>query len=236
MVGPAHLWKMKRDFQIDFLRGRGLSPQHYLLDIGCGTLRGGIPLIDYLEPGHYYGVESRAEEIDVARTVLEKARERLSYGRIHLDRLSHQHEQGLSSLTQYDEGKQELQKERLENKAPVLITAEDIAKVKIEQDFDYAWAFSVLIHMTDEVLRDCLGMVAGRLNPDGVFYANVNIGEAPPGNWQGFPVMYRSLTAYEEQCASHGLRVTDIGSLGELGHVSGDEAQDQQRMLEIRPA
>ncbi|MCK5408171.1 MAG: class I SAM-dependent methyltransferase [Candidatus Krumholzibacteria bacterium] len=198
MVGPAHLWKMKRDFQIDFLRGRGLSPQHYMLDIGCGTLRGGIPLIDYLEPGHYYGVESRAEVID--------------------------------------EGKQELQKERLENKAPVLIAAEDIAMVEIEQDFDYAWAFSVLIHMTDEVLRDCLGLVAGRLNPDGVFYANVNIGEAPPGNWQGFPVIYRSLTAYEEQCASHSLRVTDIGSLGELGHVSGDEAQDQQRMLEIRPA
>jgi SAM-dependent methyltransferase len=192
------MWKMKRDFQIDFLRERGLSPNHYLLDIGCGTLRGGIPLIEFLEPGHYYGVESREDVID--------------------------------------EGRQELKKERLETRTPVLIAAEDIAKVEIEQDFEYVWAFSVLIHMTDEILSSCLGFVAGRLRPEGVFYANVNIGEAPPGNWQGFPVMYRSLATYSALCAQRNLRVTDIGSLEEIGHVSGDEAQDQQRMLEIRHA
>jgi len=50
----------------------------------------------------------RAEEIEVARTVLEKARVRLSYGRIHLDRLSDLHEQGLSSLTEYEEAREQV--------------------------------------------------------------------------------------------------------------------------------
>jgi multidrug resistance efflux pump len=45
----------------------------------------------------------RAEQIAVARTAVEKAEERLRYARMHLDRLSHLHEQHLSSLTEYQE-------------------------------------------------------------------------------------------------------------------------------------
>jgi SAM-dependent methyltransferase len=52
-------WNMKRTFQIDFLKRVGLKPSHYFLDLGCGPLRGGIPLIDYLDTGHYFGVEIR---------------------------------------------------------------------------------------------------------------------------------------------------------------------------------
>jgi cyclopropane fatty-acyl-phospholipid synthase-like methyltransferase len=73
MVGPAHLWELKRCFQEDFLRVRGLAPEHHLLDIGCGTLRGGIPLIAHLEPGHYCGVEVRAEVLEEAHKELTEA-------------------------------------------------------------------------------------------------------------------------------------------------------------------
>ena len=166
------------------------------LDIGCGTLRGGVPLIDYLEEGHYFGLEMRADVLE--------------------------------------EGRKELARVRLESKNPVLIVAEDITNAPLERSFDYAWAFSVLFHMTDEILEDCVRMVSRHLAPNGVFYANVNIGDAPPGNWQGFPVMYRSWRQYEQLCESHGLAVKDIGSLEQLGHVCGDESQDRQRMLEIR--
>lgn len=70
LVGPGDLWEMKRRFQIGFLRGAGLLPGHRLLDLGCGTLRGGIPLIDYLEPGHYAGVEVRGEVLAEGRREL----------------------------------------------------------------------------------------------------------------------------------------------------------------------
>jgi len=73
LVGPAHLWEMKRAFQIDFVRGRGLAPFHRFLDVGCGTLRGGLPIIDYLERGHYYGIDVRAEALDEARKELAEA-------------------------------------------------------------------------------------------------------------------------------------------------------------------
>ena len=56
-VGSPELYKRSRDFQIKFLKEMGLMPEDYLLDLGCGTLRGGIPIIRYLEKGHYYGIE-----------------------------------------------------------------------------------------------------------------------------------------------------------------------------------
>ncbi len=61
LVGPLHIWRMERAFQIRFLKRFGLRPHHYLLDLGCGTLRGGVPLIQYLLPGHYYGLDVREE-------------------------------------------------------------------------------------------------------------------------------------------------------------------------------
>ncbi|MCB7129689.1 MAG: class I SAM-dependent methyltransferase [Candidatus Brocadiales bacterium] len=73
LVGPSHLWEMKRDFQIRFLKHVGLKPEHYLLDLGCGTLRGGIPLIEYLQEQHYYGIEVRANVLDEGKKELHEA-------------------------------------------------------------------------------------------------------------------------------------------------------------------
>jgi SAM-dependent methyltransferase len=73
MVGPVSLWKMKRDFQIIFLKSRGLRPDNYLLDIGCGVLRGGIPIIQYLADGHYYGVEVRKAALEEGIRALREA-------------------------------------------------------------------------------------------------------------------------------------------------------------------
>ncbi len=72
-VGPAHLWKMKRAFQIDFLRRMGLEPGQRLCDLGCGTLRGGLPLIAFLEPRGYTGIDVRAEVLEEARAELREA-------------------------------------------------------------------------------------------------------------------------------------------------------------------
>ena len=70
LVGPPHLWRMKRDFQIEFLKKVGLTREAYLLDLGCGTLRGGTPIISYLEVGHYFGLDVRAEVLSEANKEL----------------------------------------------------------------------------------------------------------------------------------------------------------------------
>lgn len=71
LVGPANRWKMKRAFQRDFLLQR-LQQTDYILDIGCGTLRGGIPIISFLDKQHYYGIDVRKQVIEEAKKELKQ--------------------------------------------------------------------------------------------------------------------------------------------------------------------
>jgi cyclopropane fatty-acyl-phospholipid synthase-like methyltransferase len=66
LVGDAEsseLTLRKRNIQIQFLQEKGLTASDYLLDFGCGVLRGGIPLIDFLENSHYVGVDISEERL-----------------------------------------------------------------------------------------------------------------------------------------------------------------------------
>lgn len=54
------------------MKKQGLKPHHYFLDVGCGSLRGGVHFIDYLEPGHYFGYDLREDLIESAKIELEK--------------------------------------------------------------------------------------------------------------------------------------------------------------------
>ncbi len=195
LVGHAKLWKLKRDFQIQFLLQAGLQPCQQLLEIGFGTLRGGIPIIQYLDEAHYTGTEIRTRV--------------------------------------FIEAKKELLEAKLLNKKPNLILEPDIKKIRLNKKFEYIWAFSVLTHMKDDILNDCFAFVYNTLNDEGVFYANVNTINRPQGEWQGFPVMHRSLDFYKERCFNAGLNCVSIGTLKELGHFTGIITHDNQVMLKI---
>jgi SAM-dependent methyltransferase len=196
LVGPARLWQVKRDFQIAFLRDHGLRPGDRLADIGCGTLRGGIPIIDYLDAGNYHGFEVRAHVLD--------------------------------------EGRRELAASGLEHKRPVLAQCDDLGAVAFDERFDVIWGFSVLIHMSDDVLDRALAFVARHLAPAGVFYANVSFEARPDGQWQGFPVVHRPWEFYRDAAARHGLAVEQLGTLSSLGHAPA--LGDSQMMLRFARA
>lgn len=136
LVGNPKYWKLKQKFQLEFLKQVGLSPSDKVLDIGCGTLRGGIPIIKFLDSSNYYGIEVRKEVLD--------------------------------------EGFKEASEQKVMDKDPNLIHFEDFDALKIDANFEYIFAFSVLIHMTDEIIEKCFHFVAENLTRDGVFYANVN--------------------------------------------------------------
>jgi hypothetical protein len=55
------LWDEIGKLQLDFMVANGLKPENYLLDIACGSLRAGVRFIEYLEPGHYLGIEKEHE-------------------------------------------------------------------------------------------------------------------------------------------------------------------------------
>ena len=70
------LWDEIGALQADFLKSRGLKPHHHLLDVGCGSLRGGVKLISYLDAGNYVGTDLNASllkagyEIELAKAGL----------------------------------------------------------------------------------------------------------------------------------------------------------------------
>jgi SAM-dependent methyltransferase len=57
-------WDEVGALQSSFLKSKGLSPQNTLLDIGCGTLRGGRHFIRYLAPGNYTGIDISPKAIE----------------------------------------------------------------------------------------------------------------------------------------------------------------------------
>jgi SAM-dependent methyltransferase len=66
-------WDEMGRFQFDFLIAEGLAPQHHMLDVGCGSLRGGVHFVRHLDAGHYYGVDAEARLLAAGRTELEQA-------------------------------------------------------------------------------------------------------------------------------------------------------------------
>lgn len=56
-VGPADNYDVAAAMQFNILTFLGLRDEHYLLDVGCGSLRAGRLFIPYLRPGRYCGIE-----------------------------------------------------------------------------------------------------------------------------------------------------------------------------------
>jgi SAM-dependent methyltransferase len=68
------LWDEIGILQYQFLIDHGLQPRHTCLDIGCGSLRGGMHLIRYLEAGNYIGVDINQSLLDAGYEIeLKKA-------------------------------------------------------------------------------------------------------------------------------------------------------------------
>ena len=67
------LWEEMGRLQFEFLVEQGLRPDHRLLDVGCGSLRGGIHFIRYLEPGRYVGIDRSQELLLAGRDELRQA-------------------------------------------------------------------------------------------------------------------------------------------------------------------
>ncbi len=67
------MWDEIGTLQVTFLKEQGLKPSHYLLDIGCGALRGGIHFVRYLDDSHYCGIDINASLIYAGEKELQEA-------------------------------------------------------------------------------------------------------------------------------------------------------------------
>jgi SAM-dependent methyltransferase len=66
-------WEQIGALQLEFLLSQGLKPEHQLLDIGCGSMRGGLHFVRYLSSGNYHGLDIDAQLLGAGRRELAKA-------------------------------------------------------------------------------------------------------------------------------------------------------------------
>jgi SAM-dependent methyltransferase len=184
-----------RRFQLAFLKERGLQPKHKVLEIGCGPLTAGVPLIDYLDKGNYAGVDIRQSALDLAWAEVGNA--------------------GLS------------------RKNPRLIWSCSFGSDELgSETFDFVFSFSVLYHLSDDILASYFATVRERMTPRGVLFANVNIFN-PASTWLEFPFVKRSLGEYESISRSNGLSIENLGEIENLGfRLPGQERRNQMLLFE----
>lgn len=66
------MWDKMGKLQFDYLVKEGLRPENSLLDIGCGSLRGGIHFIKYLDKGKYSGIDINQSLLDAGKGELKQ--------------------------------------------------------------------------------------------------------------------------------------------------------------------
>lgn len=77
------MWEEIGRLQLDFMVRQGLRQHHRLLDIGCGSLRAGVRFVQYLDDGHYHGIDAQQWLLDAAvRVELPRADQGMK--RVHL--------------------------------------------------------------------------------------------------------------------------------------------------------
>ena len=55
--GPIEHWDEIGTHHLDILKSHGLQSNMKILDVGCGSMRVGCKLIEYLDPNNYYGID-----------------------------------------------------------------------------------------------------------------------------------------------------------------------------------
>jgi 2-polyprenyl-3-methyl-5-hydroxy-6-metoxy-1,4-benzoquinol methylase len=64
------MWDEVGPMQLDFLVGEGLARDHRMLDIGCGSLRGGRRFIRHLDPEGYTGIDISEGVIEAGKRLV----------------------------------------------------------------------------------------------------------------------------------------------------------------------
>lgn len=179
-MGFLPQWDEHQRFQLELAKSEGLKPDWKFLEIGCGPLTLGIPLMRYLNKSRYTGLDVRPEVLDIALTRVGK--------------------EGLSA----------------QNPRLILTSSFGANELPVDERFDMAWSFSVLYHLTDELIDACFTQVARRLRPGGRYIANINT-NIDESTWLQFPFNRRQPAFYADAAARHGLKTEDLGTIESLG-------------------
>ena len=80
---PVEAFEAAGREQLDYLLKAGLTPASRLVDMGCGVLRAGYWIINFLDSGCYCGIEPHAERLKIGISLLDSATLDLKRPRFH---------------------------------------------------------------------------------------------------------------------------------------------------------
>ncbi len=131
---------------------------------------------------------------------------------------------------------QQIGKAGLSSKNPRLLISQSFGAQELPEDAqaDMIWSFSVLFHLTDELVDACFGQIARRLSHDGAYYGNINPVQ-DESTWLQFPFNKRDVPYYCGVAERHGLKVTELGTLKSLGFTL-DAMEKANILLKIQHA
>lgn len=105
---------------------------------------------------------------------------------------------------------------QLSVKNPRLLHSTSFAANEPLGQFDFVVSFSVLYHLSDDLLGSYFQQVASRLEPNGICLANVNV-DLDSSTWLEFPFVKRSAEDYRSVSAGAGLHMRSLGTMRSLG-------------------
>lgn len=121
---------------------------------------------------------------------------------------------------------QQIAKQGLAGKNPRLIVSESFGSETFrDETFDIVWSFSVLYHLSDELVTKWFSEVAKRLTPHGRYWANINV-SADESRWLQFPFLKRQPGFYAALADNNGLSMVVRGTLADQGFRGEGEERD----------
>lgn len=127
----------------------------------------------------------------------------------------------------------ELSKHALAEKNPRLLTSTSFGADEVgDVAYDFILSFSVMFHLTDELVTQLFERVGKTLAPDGRYWANINRHE-DESRWLEFPFQKREPAFYGELAGRNGLEMTELGTLKDLG-FGLDTPEKSNVFLEFR--
>jgi len=79
-------WNQLSKWQFEAILKIGLQKDSYLLDVGCGALRFGARAINYLDSGHYFGIDAIEQFLVLGNIIANHLEVKKEYNTIHSNR------------------------------------------------------------------------------------------------------------------------------------------------------
>ena len=187
LVGPVGKWRETRDVQVGMLDRLGLAPRHRFLDAGCGSLRLGLPIIGYLEPGNYVGFDIDPDCIAAAHELI--------------DAFELAQSKRPTVLLSQDFGT-----DVLDPSARFDITWCFQVFIHLQA----AIADRALAAIAGFLAAEGCAFITVKAHDD-------DIGVKQIGGWRSFPMMTVNLNDFHQRCRRAGLAMEPLGRLGDFG-------------------